>query len=184
MKYIPFAIIYAGAFPLDNDIILVCIEKRGGWKIRWTAWGGTWFEQHGSIQGGEMRESICQVQFGWLVLGTNPVLKFIRDGDWVIDTSGGFNSAKVATILLATDVDYTNGTSEAKVMRKQCELFARPICHRICRGYRIQPLGTIDSAFIVLGLLGLCAPVDWGQRARVDLRCQKVGTNGEICEQR
>jgi hypothetical protein len=130
-----------------------------------------------------MQESSCQVQFGWLVLGTNPILIFIHDGDWVIDTSGEFNSTKIATILLAADVDYTDGTSEAEVTREQCELFARPIRHRIHRGCRIQPLGTIQSAFIVLGLLGLCAPVDQGQRAGVGLRCWKVGTNGEICEQ-
>ena len=34
----------------------------------------------------------------------------------------------------------------------------------------------------MLGLLGPCAPVDWGWRAGVGLRCQKVGTNGGICE--
>ena len=140
MEYIPFAIINAGAFTPDNDIILVCIVEGRG---RWRAWGGMWFEQHRSIRSGETRESRCQIQFGRLVLGMKPVLSFelihegvidtsrcqvqfgrlvlgtkpvlsfalIREG--VIDTSRGFNSAKIATVLLAADVDYTDGMAEA-----------------------------------------------------------------------
>ena len=167
MEYILFTIINAGAFTPDNDIILVCIVKGRG---RLKAWGGMWLKQHRSIWGGEMRESRCQVQFRQLILGTRPVLSFESIRDRVIDASRGCNSMKIATVLLAADVDYTDGMAEAKVMCEQCELVARLICRRICPGCRIhgEPLQ--------LGLLWLCA-VDWRWRAGVGLR------NGEICEQ-
>lgn len=167
-EYIPFAVINAGAFTPDNDIILVCIVKARG---RSKAWGGTWLEQHRSIRGGETRESRCQVQFGRLVLGTKPVLSFESIHDGVIDASRGCNSANIATVLLATDVDYTDGMAEAKVMREQCELVARLIRRGICPGCRIH------EGPLRLGHLWLCAPVDWRRRAGVGLR------NGEICEQ-
>lgn len=90
---------------------------------------------------------------------------------------------RINTILLAADVDYTDGMAEAEVVQKQCELLARLIHRRICQGCRIHgmPLQTVWSACNLLGPVGLGVSVHWRRRAGVGLRWRRID---EICERR